>query len=180
MRRPTALVLALALALPACGGFEMEDQKKYEPYERADYFPDGSAAQHPVPGTVFRGELALEAVLDERPSMTLDLLERGQERYGIYCWPCHGAQGYGDGIITEHGFPNPPSFHLERLREAPAEHFVRVIEDGYGIMYSYAARVAPEDRWAIVAYIRALQLSQRARSADLPEADRSALERQGG
>ncbi|HEX6142148.1 MAG TPA: cytochrome c [Geminicoccaceae bacterium] len=167
------LVLA---ALTGCGGYDMEDQAKYEPYETAALFEDGSAQQHPVPGTVARGELATLAVLEERPPLTLDLLERGRERYGIYCWPCHGATGDGNGIITRRGFPNPPSYHIPRLVQAPDRHFMDVIRDGYGVMYSYAARVPPADRWAIVAWIRALQLSQHAEVAALDEADRAALQ----
>ena len=170
-----ALALVLPLLLSACGGFDMEDQDRYEPYETAAIFPDGSAQQPPVPGTIARGELARLAVLAERPPLSAELIERGRERYDIFCWPCHGGAGYGDGIIVQRGFPAPPSYHIERLRTAPDEHFMNVIRDGYGVMYSYAARVPPADRWAIVAYIRALQLSQHAELANLPEADRGAL-----
>ena len=172
MRRASLLV---SLLLAACGGFDMEDQDRYEPYETAEIFPDGSAQQPPVPGTVARGELAPLAVLAERPPLTPELIERGQERYQIFCWPCHGGAGYGDGMIVQRGFPPPPSYHIERLRNAPDEHFMNVIRDGYGVMYSYSDRVPPADRWAIVAYIRALQLSQHANVAELPESDRGAL-----
>lgn len=172
--------LALASTVAGCGGYDMQDQAKYEPYEEAALFEDGSAQQPPVPGTVARGELAALAVLEERPPLTLELLERGRERYTIYCWPCHGATGSGDGIIVQRGYPNPPSYHIPRLVEAPDRHFMDVIRDGYGVMYSYAARVAPADRWAIVAYIRALQLSQNADVAALDDQARSALEETGG
>jgi mono/diheme cytochrome c family protein len=164
-----AAALALGLLLASCGDFSMEDQKKYEPYEQVELFPDGSANQHPVPGTVYRGELADLAPLSERPPLTRALLEHGQERYDINCSPCHGRDGYGHGIVVERGFPAPPSYHTERLRAASARHFMDVIQNGYGIMYSYAARVPPADRWAIVAYIRALQLSQHATVASLPD-----------
>ena len=98
------------------------------------------------------------------------LLARGRERYNIYCAPCHGLSGDADGIIVQHGFPAPPSYHDERLMKAPASAFYDAITNGYGVMYSYAARVAPRDRWAIVAYIRALQLSRHAKLAAIPDA----------
>lgn len=97
--------------------------------------------------------------------ITMQLLKRGQERFDIYCEPCHSPLGDGDGMIARRGFPHPPSYHIARLRQAPDRHFYDVMTNGYGIMYSYADRVTPEDRWAIVAYIRALQRSQGARVA---------------
>jgi mono/diheme cytochrome c family protein len=97
--------------------------------------------------------------------LTMQLLERGRQRFGIYCEPCHSPVGDGDGMIPRRGFPHPPSYHIERLRSAPDRHFYDVMTQGYGVMYSYADRVTPEDRWAIVAYIRALQRSQGARLA---------------
>lgn len=102
-------------------------------------------------------------------------LERGHERFDIYCAPCHSIAGDGDGMVVRRGFPNPPSYHTDRLRNAPDAHFYSVITNGYGMMYSYADRVAPDDRWAIVAYIRALQLSQNARIADVPPEHRADL-----
>lgn len=104
-------------------------------------------------------------------------LERGRERFDIYCSPCHGIVGDGDGMIVRRGFPQPPSYHTDRLRNAPDAHFYGVITSGYGMMYSYADRVAPRDRWAIVAYIRALQLSQDARLVDVPPEHRADLAR---
>jgi mono/diheme cytochrome c family protein len=100
--------------------------------------------------------------------VTRATLDRGRQRYNIYCMPCHGLAGYGDGMVVQRGFSPPPSFHNDRLRQAPVGHFVDVITNGYGAMYSYAARVGPADRWAITAYIRALQLSQHASVADVP------------
>jgi mono/diheme cytochrome c family protein len=176
MRAP--LPLAALLLLAACGGFDMEDQDRYEPYEAAELFPDGSANQQPVPGTVHRGELAELAALAERPPISRALLERGRERFEIFCSPCHGRAGDGRGIVVQRGFPQPPSYHIERLRNAPPSHFVDVITDGWGIMYSYAARVPPRDRWAIAAYIEALQLSQHAVVAELPEGQREKLKEQ--
>jgi mono/diheme cytochrome c family protein len=102
-------------------------------------------------------------------------LERGRERFDIYCSPCHSIVGDGDGMIVRRGFPQPPSYHTDRLRNAPDAHFYSVITNGYGMMYSYADRVAPSDRWAIVAYIRALQLSQNARLGDVPSERRAGL-----
>ena len=97
----------------------MTNQKKYKSYEEAELFPDGSAMQPPVPGTVWRGEGAEQAVLDQRPPMTMALLERGRERFDIFCSPCHGRSGDGQGIIVQRGFPQPPSYHIDRLRDAP-------------------------------------------------------------
>ena len=112
-------------------------------------------------------------VFDERRRLLL--IERGQERFDIFCAPCHGRVGDGDGMIVERGFPRPPSYHIDRLRNAPTRHFYDVITEGYGARYSYAARVPPADRWAIVAYIRALQLSQDTAAGSLPADVRARL-----
>ena len=100
----------------------------------------------------------------------LNCLTRGQQRFGIFCAPCHGLAGDGDGIIVAHGFPAPPSYHIDRLVAAPAQHFYDVMTGGYGVMFAYADRIDPHDRWAIAAYIRALQLSRRAKVAEIPDA----------
>jgi mono/diheme cytochrome c family protein len=105
--------------------------------------------------------------------VTRELLVRGRERFNAFCSPCHGKLGDGNGMIVQRGFPHPPSYHIDRLRQAPDGHFYDVITNGFGVMYSYAARVAPEDRWAITAYIRALQLSQNASTNDLPAQERN-------
>jgi mono/diheme cytochrome c family protein len=110
--------------------------------------------------------------------MTMALLERGRERFNIFCSPCHGRAGDGEGIVAQRGFPHPPSYYKDELLEAPDQHFLDVIQNGYGVMYSYAARIPPADRWAIVAYIRALQQSQHAVVADLPEKLRQSLQEQ--
>ena len=177
--RSLAIALALLALLAACGGRDMEDQAKYEAYEAAVLFFDRSAMQQPVPGTVARGEPELRAELLTRPPLTPALLERGGERFDIYCSPCHGRAGYGEGIVVQRGFPHPPSYHIERLRAAPASYVVGVITEGWGVMYSYAARVPPADRWAIAAYVQALQLSQHAELSALPEFDRRELEELG-
>jgi mono/diheme cytochrome c family protein len=168
MRRMLLIGSIAVLALAACDN--MANQPKRLPFEayRGEQARSGDAV--PVPGTVARDDVAVP-----QPPVTPALLARGQERFDIYCAPCHGRVGDGDGMIVERGFPAPPSYHIDRLRQAPSQHFYDVISNGYGAMYSYAARVAPEDRWAIVAYIRALQRSQDATLADVPANERSAL-----
>ena len=161
------LVLGLAPLAAGCDQ-SMENQAKYEVWEPAALFRDGKVMQHPVPGTIARGELAYRAAVAERPELTLALVQRGRERFDVFCSPCHSLTGDGNGMIVQRGFPHPPSFHTERLRTAPTDHFINVMTDGYGVMYSYADRVPPADRWAIAAYIRALQLSEHAEAASLP------------
>jgi len=160
------LGLLMPLFLIGCER-DMADQPKYEPLEAAGIFPDDQSARPVVAGTVAR-----DAVLEPRPEqsplpMTETVLNRGRERYDIYCAPCHGRTGDGQGMIPERGFPWPPSYHSDRLRNAPDSHYYDVITNGYGVMFSYANRVAPDDRWAIAAYIRALQLSQNATLEDV-------------
>ena len=151
----TWLILAMLAALPACDQ-NMVQQPRYDAYEAADLFDEGMVFRHPPEGTIARDALP-RALAAERPPITPALLARGRERYDIYCIVCHGPEGRGDGPVVERGFPPPPSFHEPRLRAAPAAHIYDVITDGYGIMYSYADRVPPGDRWAIAAYVRALQ-----------------------
>ena len=164
----------------------MHVQPRYKPLEPSTFFGDGRSARPAVAGTVARGQLHLdehlytgkvdgELVKTFPFAITAKDLERGRERFNIYCSPCHDPAGAGRGMIVLRGFPPPPSFHILRLREAPAGHFFDVMTNGLGNMYSYAARVSPEDRWRIVAYIRALQLSQQATLADVPEAEREKL-----
>lgn len=173
MKRLSFLVAVSMLA--ACGQ-DMANQPKYEPLEAAPDWPDNQSALEPVPGTVARGE-RLGPVPDTLPfTLNRELLERGKERYEIYCTPCHGITGHANGMVVQRGFPAPPSLHQEHLRQVPLRHFYRVITDGTGVMYSYAARVEPEDRWAVAAYIRALQLSQNARPEDLTAEQRKELE----
>ncbi|MFT8244729.1 c-type cytochrome [Roseomonas sp. BN140053] len=161
--------LLLPLALAGCR-LEMTQQRRMDTYEPTAVWPDGTTAR-PIPaGTVARGALDRARALEEPPAVTPALLARGQQRFAVNCVPCHGAAGDGDGMIVRRGFPPPPSFHTQRLRSAPARHVVDVITDGYGVMYSYAARVAPADRWAIAAYVRALQLSRHAVLAEAPDA----------
>lgn len=173
MRRLVWLGLAVGglMALSACQP-SMTDQPRYEPLEANPFFANGMASRPLVPDTVARGQLNADPVFytgktangdlvqDIPVEIDAQLLERGQQRFEIYCAPCHGLVGDGNGIVVQRGFPSPPSYHTDRLRNAPAGHFFDVITNGFGRMYDYSDRVAPADRWAIVAYIRALQLSQ--------------------
>ena len=179
---------AVAMLLLGCR-MDMHIQPKYLPYEPTDFFGDGRSERQPVPGTVARGQLRLDelmfsgrengVVVDKFPfPITQADLNRGRERYNIYCTPCHDYSGTGRGMIVQRGFPQPPSYHIQRLRDAPAGHFFEVMTNGFGAMYSYAARVEPADRWRIAAYIRVLQLSRNATLDDVPEADRSKLSEQ--
>lgn len=172
-RAGRTLVLVLAILPVACDQPQMAEQPKYKPYEAAPDLPGGMAAMHAPAGTVSRdAPLGPRA---KRPTTTMALMRRGQSLFNGICAPCHSRLGDGDGIVVHRGFPPPPSFHQDRLRTASGTHFYDVITHGHGLMYSYANRVAPEDRWAIVAYIRALQRSQRSRVADLPAALRRKL-----
>lgn len=158
-----------ALLLGGCVDQSMREQKRYKTFGAADLWPDGSSARPIPPGTVAQSHPEWQAASTTAPAITEAVMQRGHERYDIYCSPCHGLDGKGDGMIVERGFPKPPSYHTDRLRAAPARHFFDVITKGYGVMYPYAARVPPRDRWAIVAYVRALQMSQQARVSDVPE-----------
>ena len=150
-------LLTSVLALAACNqNLTMSDQRKLDEYERSTVFRNGKVLQSAAPGSVSR-EQDLTSVLAEKPPMTLALVQRGRERYNIFCSECHGYTGEADGMVVRRGFPKPPNFHELRLVNAPDEHFVDVITNGYGVMYSYADRVPAADRWAIAAYIRALQ-----------------------
>jgi mono/diheme cytochrome c family protein len=170
IRLAIAVVVALALVLPlAACGLSMTQQRKYTTYAPSQLWPDGTSAR-PLPDHVVAQGAVERQQQTKPPPVTQALLERGHQRFNIYCSPCHGLAGDGDGIIVAHGFPAPPSYHIARLLAAPAQHFYDVITDGYGVMYSYADRVDAHDRWAIAAYIRALQLARHANIAQVPEA----------
>ena len=179
---------ATALLLAGCR-LDMHLQPKYLPYEPSTFFADGRSERQPVDGTVARGQLRTDelfytgkingAEADQFPfPITRADLERGRERYNIYCTPCHDYTGSGNGMVVQRGFPQPPSYHTDRLRTAPVGHFYGVITDGFGAMYSYAARIEPGDRWRIAAYIRVLQLSQNATIQAVPAEDRDKLVQQ--
>jgi mono/diheme cytochrome c family protein len=182
------MLLCLLLPLTLSCRRDMFDQPSRKPLARNDFFQDNQMASRPiVPHTVARGQLqedeafytgklGTNLVTTFPIPVTRDLLERGQERFDIYCSVCHGRTGEGNGMVVQRGFPVPPSYHIDRLRQAPVGHFFDVMTQGYGIMYSYAQRVKPEDRWAIAAYIRALQLSRNVSLAELPASQRAQLE----
>lgn len=184
----TKLLLIAGLAIVATGcRQDMHDQPKYRAYSYSGLWNDSRSMRPRVDNTIARGQLKTDAALyrgrngdqlvSELPvKLSRELLARGQNRYAIYCTPCHGATGDGAGMVVQRGFKHPPSYHIERLRNQPVGHFYDVITNGYGSMISYASRIPTQDRWAIVAYIRALQLSQNATINDVSEADRPKLD----
>ena len=184
-----ALLLLLVVSVSACRN-GMRDGARLKPLEKTDFFPDGRSERPLVEGTVPRGFAAIDdqqeyfetgkikgQLGDTLPfPLTQEVLKRGQERFEIFCTPCHDRLGTGQGMIVQRGLARPPSYHIDRLRQAPLGHFVDVMTNGFGAMYSYAYRVPPRDRWAIAAYIRVLQLSQGTTVADVPEKDLQKLE----
>jgi mono/diheme cytochrome c family protein len=185
-----AMSMAILLLLATACRQDMHDQPRYEPLERSTFFNDGRSARPFVEGTVARGQLKTDEhfytgkvsgeLVNALPfPATKEVLDRGHERYNIYCSPCHDRVGNGQGMIVQRGFRQPPSLHIDRLRQAPLGHFFDVMTNGFGTMYSYADRIAPRDRWAIVAYIRALQMSQNAALDDVPVEERSKLLERG-
>jgi mono/diheme cytochrome c family protein len=171
----------------------MHNQNKVRPYRQSTFYADGLSARPLPDGTVARGgpgekiapydgltvaRQAPQTGPPGPPPITLALLQRGQQRFNIYCSPCHDRTGSGHGMIVSRGFKQPTSYHTDRLRKVPIDYFYQVMTEGFGVMPSYAPQVPPEDRWAIAAYIRALQYSQNARLADLPADRRPAVEKQ--
>ena len=178
---PQALAVLCLLIVSGCRQ-DMHNQPKYKPLRAAEFFRDGSSARPLVEGTVARGALQEDeafftgkvggtAVTEMPFPVDANVLDRGQQRYNIYCTPCHDATGSGKGLVVQRGYRPPPSFHDERLRAAPPGHFFDVMTNGFGAMPDYRAQIAPRDRWAVVAYIRALQLAQRASPSDIPGGD---------
>ena len=179
--RAAGLLALVALAGLGCRQ-DMHDQPKYKPFRQSEFFADGQAMRPFVPGTVARGMLQEDEAyftgksdgefVSELPvAVTADLLVRGQSEYQVFCAPCHGRTGMGDGMIVQRGFKRPSSYHVDRLRQMPIGYVFDVVTNGFGAMSDYASQVPVEDRWAIAAYIRALQLSQYA-PAELVPADR--------
>ena len=164
---------------------DMADQPKNRPQSPSDFFPDGRSERPLLENTVAHGAVDNDVynVAKDYAGFPLPvdqkLLERGEDRYKVFCTPCHGLQGDGNGMAAARGMKRPPSYHIERLRKAPNGYFYDVVSNGFGVMYSYAERIAPRDRWAIIAYVRALQLSRNARVSDLPEELRQKLENSG-
>jgi len=182
---------ALALAPLGCKREDMHNQPRHEWQEASEFFANGMAARPQVEGTMATAQLLSTSPLlttrapggtyaDAYPfEITRGALERGRQRFDIYCSMCHGATGYGDGMIVQRGFVRPPSFHIDRLRSAPPGYFVEVITHGFGAMYSYNDRVVPEDRWKIAAYVKTLQMSQATDLATLSPEDRQRVEQSG-
>jgi len=180
-RSSTICVLLTIIALTSACRLDMHVQPKLNPLSRSDFYADQRSERPPVEGTVARGELREDAYFytgkignnpgDVMPfPVTKEVLQRGRERYNIYCAPCHSRVGDGNGFVPSRGFARkPPSYHIARLQKAPLGYFYDVMTNGFGIMPDYASQITPQDRWNIVAYIRALQLSQNATSADVPE-----------
>jgi len=180
-----ALLLA-AIALAGCRQ-DMHDQPKFIPLRPSTFFTDGRSERSLIDGTVARGHLDDDTAyytgkgpdgkpLDTFPfAVTKEVVERGQDRFNVYCAPCHDRTGSGDGMIVKRGYRKPPSYHIDRLRQVPNGYIYDVITRGFGAMPDYSAQIAPHDRWAIVAYVRALQLSQNATPADVPADVRAQL-----
>ena len=184
--KASVVLVAFAIAFLAGCRQQMADQPRYEPLASSTFFEDGRAARPLVEGTVARDQLREDELLYAgkeagKPAnrfpfpVTLAELERGQERFNIFCSPCHDRVGTGQGMIVRRGYRAPSSFHIDRLRQAPVGYFFDVMTNGFGVMPDYAQQIRPEDRWAIVAYIRALQLSQHASLAEVPPDQRQNL-----
>jgi len=165
-----SLVVLLSIAAAGCTNQSMTRQPHYGTNDPAPVFANGSAAQPLPAGTVSQDDAEYDKASANPPPVDLALLHRGQERFGIFCAPCHGYEGDGDGAIVRRGFPHPPSYYEPKLMQADARLFFDTITNGFGVMYSYGSRVPPRDRWAIAAYIRALQQSRSASLAETPEA----------
>ena len=164
---------------------DMANQPKNRPLSPSEFFPDGRSERPLVENTVAHGSIANDELFVPKDSnafplpVSQELLERGEERYKIFCAPCHGLQGDGNGMIAIRGMKHPPTYHQDRLRQAANGYFYDNITNGFGAMYGYSAQIPPRDRWAIIAYVRALQLSRNAKAADLPAELREKLNRGG-
>jgi len=172
-----AALCLLVLAVAGCGTTlrqDMANQPRQNPLSPAAFFQDGRSERPLMENTVARGSLEDDALFVPKESnafplpLTRELLDRGQDRYNIFCSPCHGLQGDGQGMVTMRGMKHPPTYHQERLRNEPNGYLYDVVTNGFGAMNGYSAQLTPHDRWAIIAYVRALQLSRNAHVADLP------------
>jgi mono/diheme cytochrome c family protein len=188
---PRMLALAACLAFLSACRQDMHNQPKYRGLRASAFFADGSSARPLVEGTVARGTLQEDeafftgklnkVTVKELPfAIDAQVLDRGQERFNIYCTPCHGRTGQGNGMVVQRGYRQPPSFHIDRLRQADAGHFFDVMTNGFGAMPDYRVQISARDRWTIVAYIRALQLSQHAAAADVPGGDPAKIPQASG
>jgi mono/diheme cytochrome c family protein len=191
LKAKLSLLVLVVCSLAGCRQ-DMHDQPRYKPYAASRLFPDGMSARLPIEGTVARGQLrenfalylgrtanntAAPYVTTLPIPLTKATLERGRERFNIYCSPCHSQLGDGEGMIVQRGFKHPPSYHTDRLRQEPVGYFFDVMTNGFGVMPSYASRIPVEDRWAIVAYVKALQMSQNATIEDVPVSERNNLDK---
>lgn len=185
LRKFTLVAVAAVFVLAGCRQ-DMHDQPRFKPLAKSDFYADQRSSRNPVEGTVARGQLHDDAYFytgkiganpgDYMPfPVTAEVMHRGRERYNIYCAPCHSQLGDGKGMIVQRGFQPPPSYHAERLRKAPLGYFFDVMTNGFGAMPDYASQIPPRDRWSIVAYIRALQLSQDATKADVPSGQKNSV-----
>lgn len=183
-----ALVACLAAPLFAGCRQDMHDQPRLKPFAKSAFFADQRAMRPLVPNTVARGRLYEDTHMnlgkvDGKDAetfpmpITKEILARGRERFGVYCINCHGMLGDGDGMIVSRGLKRPPSYHIDRLRQAPPGYIFGVITNGFGVMYDLSDRIRPEDRWAITAYVRALQQSQNSTIEDVPASERDRLQR---
>jgi hypothetical protein len=177
--KPSLLAIAAlcAFSFAGCNNTlrqDMANQPRQNPLSPSDFFADGRSERPVVENTVVRGSIQDDSLFVPKESnafplpLTVELLQRGEQRYGIYCTPCHGIQGDGLGMVAMRGMKHPPSYHQERLRNVPNGYLYDVITNGFGAMYGYSAQISPRDRWAIVAYLRALQLSRNAPVGQLP------------
>ena len=178
VRKILPALLALIFVTAGCR-IDMHVQPYYRPLTKSDFFADGRSSRLPVDGTVARGDLRDDTYFytgkvngnlgDTMPyPLTKEVLDRGRDRFNVYCTPCHGRVGDGNGFIPSRGLRHPPSYHIDRLRKVPLAYFFDVMTNGFGVMQDYSAQIPPRDRWAIAAYVRALQLSQNVNSAELP------------
>jgi mono/diheme cytochrome c family protein len=167
------LALMLVLFLAGCGE-DMRNDSKLKPYEPSKFFK-GSSSRLPVKNTV---PWTPDDVVVQKPKTTLALMKRGQERFNIYCAVCHGRTGEGNGIVVQRGFAKPPSFHEQRLRDVDDQYIYDVITNGFGQMYDYSMQLNPEERWAVVSYIRSLQYSRQVPVSKLSEAERTEVEKE--
>jgi hypothetical protein len=187
MKISAALFAGVALCTLTISGcdYSLRQDMANQPYNRplspSDFFADGRSERPLIENTVAHGAVGNDvySVGKDYAGYPLPvnekLLQRGEERYKIFCSPCHGLQGDGNGMAVVRGMKRPPSYHIDRLRQAPNGYFYDVVSNGFGAMYSYSERIPPSDRWAIIAYIRALQLSRNAKASDLPESLRQKL-----
>jgi mono/diheme cytochrome c family protein len=190
MKISASALLGAALCAMALSGCEeairqdMANQPKNRPESPSDFFADGRSVRPLIENTVARGSIENDVYNVTKdfagfpPAVKVNekLLNRGEDRYKIFCAPCHGLQGNGEGMIAARGMKHPPSYHIDRLRQSPNGYYYDVMTNGFGAMYSYSERITPADRWAIIAYVRALQLSRSAKVADLPAELRQKLD----